>query len=54
MCSDKRTAQGGREDDHKTCGNGGLKGGYRAGSKVLSCGGSGGESGIFRSAGKFS
>ena len=47
MCSDKRTAQGGREDDHKTCGNGGLKGGYRAGSKVLSCGGSGGESGIF-------
>ena len=54
MCSGKRPAQGGREDDNQTCGNGGPKGGYRAGSKVFSCGGSGGESGISRSTGKFS
>ena len=43
MCSGKRPAQGGREDDNQTCGNGGPKGGYRVGSKVFSCGGSGGE-----------
>lgn len=53
MCLNHRGAQGGSGDDNQTCGNGGLKGGYRAGSKVLSCGGSGGESGILRSLASF-